>query len=260
MIRFFFFFAVLLDMLYSSHLLLAQVMDEPTSKEALGKAEVGAELMEQIRTGRYGVASISLGRPEAWLERSIQVKFLNEITTKGEAINLLLEGTGYRLLDSSIDQRLTKFLQQEIPDHQRNLVVTRYDVLLRNIAGKYWDLEVDHVNQLISFALMQPKQAHLDLDNPAATADKVHVSNPSFVFEVNAGSLKENLHRLSTKFGWKYFDTNDSFDWKFKARWKLEANTFSDAVKQLTAPWQLTVKFFQADRTIEVDFPQFSSP
>lgn len=120
-------------------------------------ASPGVATSHETRVGRY--QSIAAG-PEAvqvdLLSAVITHRFDEEIRTVGEAVENLLEGSGYRLLSARLAESYRVHLfAMPLPDVQRQLgPITRRDAL-ELLSGEAFRLVVDPVYRLVSFKLIE---------------------------------------------------------------------------------------------------------
>jgi type IV pili sensor histidine kinase/response regulator len=86
----------------------------------------------------------------------LNISFTDEVNTVGEALDVLLSNSGYRLADfDASDPALPILLSRPLPKIHRKLGPITLDNALITLAGSAWDLVVDPVNRLISFELLE---------------------------------------------------------------------------------------------------------
>lgn len=116
---------------------------------------------QDVRVGRY--QSMAAG-PEAvqadLLSAVITHRFDEDIRTVGEAVEDLLEGSGYRLLSAKLAESYRVHLfALPLPEVQRQLgPITRRDAL-ELVSGEAFRLVVDPVYRLVSFELIKADSA-----------------------------------------------------------------------------------------------------
>ncbi len=82
------------------------------------------------------------------------ITFNHEIVTVGDAIEHLLDRSGYRLASQdSVDPLLPVLLQSPLPQVHRQLGPLTVADALRTLASDVWLLVVDPVHRLVSFEL-----------------------------------------------------------------------------------------------------------
>lgn len=127
---------------------------------SLGPAAIASPCVatsQDVRVGRY--QSMAAG-PEAvqvdLLSAVITHRFDADIRTVGEAVEDLLEGSGYRLLSATLAETYRVHLfALPLPDAQRQLgPITRRDAL-ELVSGEAFRLIVDPVYRLVSFELIK---------------------------------------------------------------------------------------------------------
>lgn len=127
---------------------------------SMGQAAIaspGVATSHDVQVGRY--QSMAAG-PEAvqvdLLSAVITHQFDEDIRTVGEAVEDLLEGSGYRLLSAKLAETFRVHLfALPLPDVQRQLgPITRRDAL-ELLSGEAFRLVVDPVYRLVSFELIE---------------------------------------------------------------------------------------------------------
>lgn len=130
----------------------------------LGQAAIASPCVatsQDVRVGRY--QSMVAG-PEAvqadLLSAVITHEFDEDIRTVGEAVEDLLEGSGYRLLSARFAETYRVHLfALPLPDVRRQLgPITRRDAL-KLLSGEAFRLIVDPVYRLVSFELVKTESA-----------------------------------------------------------------------------------------------------
>lgn len=105
---------------------------------------------DEMVIGRYLSASKEkLNTLTSPLNEIIAVKIPLEISTIGDAMEHLLQGSGYQLA-KEVKQVL---YQQAYPRVYRNIDGVELRIILKQLAGEPYQLVVDPVNRLISFRL-----------------------------------------------------------------------------------------------------------
>ncbi len=107
----------------------------------------------QSQIGRY--LTISNAKPlDMGLSQVVQVKIPNNIQTIGDALSMVLRGTGYQLLAyEDSDRQIQSLYSLPLPDEDRDLNPMALQDLLSSISGDEYQIIVDPVNRLISFRL-----------------------------------------------------------------------------------------------------------
>ncbi|MHC4397907.1 MAG: PFGI-1 class ICE element type IV pilus protein PilL2 [Planctomycetota bacterium] len=110
----------------------------------------------QIQTGRYITVTdkpkLSQQNP---LEQTVSLTIPAEIQTVGEAINYLLQNTGYNLLPAKYRQdEASELLKQKLPLNDRSLKNTTVKNALLALAGNAYLLLVDPKHRYVSFNVL----------------------------------------------------------------------------------------------------------
>jgi len=82
-----------------------------------------------------------------------RVRFGSNVYSIGQAINVLLIDTGYRLARQHPDKRVEQILKLRLPDIQRNMGPLTLEQALKTLVSSPWILSVDPVHRLISYEL-----------------------------------------------------------------------------------------------------------
>jgi len=82
-----------------------------------------------------------------------RVRFGNNVHSVGQAINVLLIDTGYRLARQHPDKRVEQILKLRLPDIQRNMGPLTLEQALKTLVSDPWILSVDPVHRLVSYEL-----------------------------------------------------------------------------------------------------------
>ena len=81
------------------------------------------------------------------------ISFKQSIKSVGQAINYLLNDTGYKLTRHHPDKRVLKLFRLPLPKIHRNMGPLTLAQALTVLAGEPWSLSVDPINRLVSFQL-----------------------------------------------------------------------------------------------------------
>ena len=114
-----------------------------------------AQSTDLIQTSRYQTVSHQLKTEQVdLLSPIIQVNFLSEVKTVGDAINHLLRYSGYSLIESKQqNQDLKNTLKKPLPLVDRDLGPVSLQQALELLIGQAFDLDVDPLNRTINFQL-----------------------------------------------------------------------------------------------------------
>jgi conjugative transfer region protein (TIGR03748 family) len=110
---------------------------------------------EVIQTARYITTKVQ-PKPEQvdLLSSIIQVHFLSEVKTVGDAIHSLLQYSGYSLVETKQQSRdLQNTLKKQLPLIDRDLGPISLREGLELLIGPAFDLVVDPLNRTINFQL-----------------------------------------------------------------------------------------------------------
>ena len=75
------------------------------------------------------------------------------VSTVGQAMQIWLRGTGYRLSSMHPDWNVNQLLQLGLPNVHRTLGTVSIESGLKALAGDPWELVIDPVHRLVSFSL-----------------------------------------------------------------------------------------------------------
>ena len=129
--------------------------------ESMAFSETGAErdplVCEQtsyVKTDRYTLANASpLAEQREPMAAIVHMRFAQDVSTVGQAVRELLEGSGYRLLvgEDRVEMQDQILLAQRLPAvHQELGPVSLLDAL-SVLGGRAWQVNVDHVYRLVWF-------------------------------------------------------------------------------------------------------------
>ncbi|EIF42847.1 PilL protein [gamma proteobacterium BDW918] len=111
--------------------------------------------IDVIQTGRYShVKNAPLEDELNPLRVVVKTTFPRTITTVGQAMNLMLLRSGYRMAETSVlSPEAVALMRLPLPEVHRDIGPLRLDTALRSLAGNAYDLVVDPVNRRIAFEL-----------------------------------------------------------------------------------------------------------
>ena len=111
----------------------------------------------EMQVGRYSVWPIAATRAQAApLSVIVAVRFPGPVQTVEQAIQHLLDGSGYRLAGAP-DSPAAIMLAQPLPEVHRSLGPLRLDQALQTLAGPVFQLVQDPLHRRIAFELcLQP--------------------------------------------------------------------------------------------------------
>lgn len=110
---------------------------------------------DSTQIGRYMTAQDG-PKPEQLdlLKQEMQVKFPDSVKTIGDAMNYLLQYSGYSLVPSDIQSdALKKTLNKPLPTIDRSFGPMKLDEGLKVLAGPVFDLVQDPLNRVVDFKL-----------------------------------------------------------------------------------------------------------
>ncbi|MGI9345443.1 MAG: hypothetical protein ACR2PW_04175 [Gammaproteobacteria bacterium] len=202
------------------------------------------------RKGRY-----RLGTPQALqtvsdpLEDWVEADWL-AVSDAGEAIEILLQGTGYRLVK---DAQTIPMERSSLASSQRTLPLMSVRNALRVMGGNQWDLVQDPVHRLIYYELLPPWRLRL---YPQKFALDWQLPR---LFMVRKSALNANLRRLMGAWG-----RNDG-SWSLSAADAVHLDTVLDeqrvfqamnadeAFEQLLHPVGLHASVLESERLIYIE-------
>lgn len=114
-----------------------------------------AQSIESVQVSRYQTISTQAQSEQVdLLSPVIQVHFLSEIKTIGDAVNHLLRYSGYALVDNKQQsQDLKNTLKKPLPLVDRDLGPVALRQALALLIGPAFDLVIDPLNRTINFQL-----------------------------------------------------------------------------------------------------------
>lgn len=114
----------------------------------------------RVTIGRYlSVAATPSPAQQHLLAQQVNVKFPASVFSIQDAIQFLLQFSGYRLATAHRSPGVTAMLAQPLPAVDRHLSPMPLQDALITLAGSVFYLLVDPVHRLISFQLKQPYQS-----------------------------------------------------------------------------------------------------
>lgn len=106
---------------------------------------------QYIETGRYTMAKAEPTRAqENVLSALSEITFSNHVQTVGEAIETVLDGSGFRVAKTEVDGTLFK---QPLPEVHRQLGLMSTWSMLQTLAGEAWEISADGLTRVVTFDL-----------------------------------------------------------------------------------------------------------
>ena len=107
----------------------------------------------EIQVGRYSMyAATPTDAQKELLTSIIKIQFPKEVQTVGEAVQHLLQGSGYRLARAEvIEQDTIDLFSLPLPDAHRSLGPMSLQTALETLAGPAFRLVEDPVHRLLTF-------------------------------------------------------------------------------------------------------------
>lgn len=121
-----------------------------------------AHAEEYVRTDRYTLATIDpRGDQAAPLTAVVTMTFGAHIQTVGQAIDEILEGSGYRWIVQAGAIKDSDMLLNDLPLPAvvRSIGPIRLQDALDTIAGESWGLVINHTNRTLWFEVVKPTQS-----------------------------------------------------------------------------------------------------
>ena len=110
-------------------------------------------LAGEMQVGRYSVWPVTATRAQVVpLSAMVAVRFPRPVQTVEQAVQHLLDGSGYRLAGAS-DSPAAIMLAQPLPEVHRSLGPLRLDQALQILAGPVFQLVQDPLHRRIAFEL-----------------------------------------------------------------------------------------------------------
>jgi len=107
-----------------------------------------------VRVGRYTTVEPTATKPQRELLSNVVTAHLPASSRIGDAVNILLEDSGYTLaLGLPVDPAQNRLLAMSLPRAHRKLGPITLESALQIIAGKAFRLVVDPIHRLVSFEL-----------------------------------------------------------------------------------------------------------
>jgi len=115
----------------------------------------GAAVADEVRVGRYQTQALKpTAEQQDLMIQIIEIDLGPEITTIGQAIERVLEGSGYRLLsEKNASPYRVMLFGMPLPEPHRHLGPMRLREALELLSGEAYRLVIDPVYRLVSFEL-----------------------------------------------------------------------------------------------------------
>lgn len=107
-----------------------------------------------VKTDRYTLANTSpLIEQREPMAAIVHMRFAQDVSTVGQAVRELLEGSGYRLLmgENRVEMQDQILLPQRLPAVHHELGPVNLLDALTILGGRAWQVHVDHVYRLVWF-------------------------------------------------------------------------------------------------------------
>ena len=119
---------------------------------------------ETIQTSRYtSVEQVIPQNNIDLLTQNISITFSPDIVTVGEAVNQLLENSGYQLTKYP-DKYTSIMLKNKLPATQKSIKNANLEQVLIALTGKQFNIIDDPVNRIVGFKI-KPKVLAIYLNN-----------------------------------------------------------------------------------------------
>ena len=117
----------------------------------LGAATIS--FADNISIGRYlSVAEKPQSEQQRLLQQQIQIKFPQNVLTIKQAVQFILQFSGYRLCDiDQLSQPAKEMLSQPLPEVDRTFGPMTLEQGLKTLAGDSFYLLIDPVNRIVGF-------------------------------------------------------------------------------------------------------------
>ena len=142
-------------------------------------AGLGSNVMAQsVQTSRYVRTSLALSHYQKdLLVQHISLRFPQSVKTIGEAVDMVLEPSGYRLVSKHKQSEAMRIiLTQRLPEALRVIKDVTLSQCLLGLVGHSFQLLFDPVNRLISFNL-KPEYQGLYVDKQPIDSGASHVKD-----------------------------------------------------------------------------------
>lgn len=116
---------------------------------------------EEVTVGRYLAATV---KPEIaqehLLQQRLQIKFPQNILTVKQAVDYVLQFSGYRLADMPyLEPSTQSMLRQPLPEVDSTLELMTLEQALKTLSGESFYVLADPVHRLVGFKLKPTYQA-----------------------------------------------------------------------------------------------------
>jgi conjugative transfer region protein (TIGR03748 family) len=146
-------------MLWFALLSLMGCASKQTINESVTSVESRAEKeacshATYVKTDRYTLANTSpLIEQREPMAAIVHMRFAQDVSTVGQAIRELLEGSGYRLVmgENRVEMQDQILLTQQLPAVHQELGPVNLLDALTILGGRAWQVHVDHVYRLVWF-------------------------------------------------------------------------------------------------------------
>lgn len=138
-------------------LILSACTQKPASPPPVPVIPDSPAPIEVVHSARYTLVNIA---PEQELQYPLRqisshtiqaVKKGHKVPTRGDTLNLWLDGTGYGLC-LPITDGMRQLYSSPLPDSQRAMGPLRIEIALQVIASPAWTMSVDEITRTVCFA------------------------------------------------------------------------------------------------------------
>lgn len=141
------------------------------------------------------------------LANEVQMSFGSNVTTVGEAIEILLMSTGYKLPNEfAADPFMSIMLERPLPRSYRKLGPMPIYVALDTLAGDEFATVTDDLHRLVGFDLISEYRRHYAKNKPYSyiPRDRSHLTSQVREWRIRKGELfSEGIKRWGTDVKWR---------------------------------------------------------
>ncbi|MBX9706087.1 MAG: hypothetical protein K5Q00_07500 [Gammaproteobacteria bacterium] len=136
--------------------------------------KITTSFADQVNVSRYLAVDVKPQQSQTrLLQQQLQIKFPQDILTLKQAVEYVLQFSGYRLAESSHMSKATQtMLAQALPEVDSTFEPMTLEQALTTLAGESFYVLLDPVNRLVSFVL-KPNYQPLYQQSPAVKSDNV---------------------------------------------------------------------------------------